>query len=85
MPFDLRRLILAAALAACRPALGPVAGCVPGAASCEGNAPAICSASQRWERAGDPGVTCVHVGGVCVVSDAGVPHCAPRPDAGVTP
>ena len=80
-----RALILAAlALAACRPNLGPVVGCTPGAASCVDGAPAICSASQRWQRAGD--VRCAEVFGRCVVTDAGTAHCAPLPsaaDAGV--
>ena len=76
------RLILAVALvAACRPNLPPVSGCTPGASSCVGDSPAVCSASQRWQRAGD--VSCAAIGGVCVVSDAGVAHCAPSPrDAG---
>lgn len=75
-----RALILAAlALAACRPNLGPVVGCTPGAASCVDGAPAICSASQRWQRAGD--VRCAEVGGECV-TDGTTAHCAPLRDAG---
>ena len=81
------RLLLAAALVvACRPNLPPVSGCTPGASSCVGDSPAVCSASQRWQRAGD--VSCAAVGGVCVVGDSGVAHCgAPSRDAGaeVTP
>jgi hypothetical protein len=81
------RLLLAAALVvACRPNLGPVAGCTPGASSCQGDRPSVCSQSQRWQPAGD--VTCAAVGGACVVGDAGLAHCAaPSRDAGaeVTP
>ena len=74
------RLLLAVALvAACRPNLPPVSGCTPGASSCVGDSPAVCSASQRWQRAGD--VSCAAIGGECVAPDGGPAHCAPR-DAG---
>jgi len=68
-------LILCLALTACRPNLPPVAGCAPGAASCQADRPAICSASQRWEPVGD--LPCRAVGGACV-SDGAAAHCAPR-------
>ena len=61
------------ALDGCHPRLPPVAGCSPTAQSCRDDRPHICSASTRWEPAGDR--TCASVGGVCVVSD-GVAHCA---------
>lgn len=66
------------ALVACHPRLPPVSGCTPTAQSCRNGRPHVCSASQRWEPAGDR--TCASVGGVCVVSD-GVAHCASA-DAG---
>lgn len=57
----------------CHPRLPPVSGCTPEEQSCRGDRPHICSASQRWEPAGDR--SCASVGGVCVVS-SGVAHCA---------
>ena len=65
--------VLVAALVACHPRLPPVSGCTPAVQSCRDDRPHICSASQRWEPAGDR--PCASVGGVCVVSD-GVAHCA---------
>ena len=62
------------ALDGCHPRLPPVSGCAPAAQSCRNDRPHICSASQRWEPAGDR--TCASVGGVCVVT-GGVAHCAP--------
>lgn len=60
--------------------LPPVSGCAPTSQRCGPSGyPEVCSASQRWEPAGD--VSCVAVGGVCVVS-AGVAHCAPAPADG---
>jgi len=76
-----RTLCLLVALAACRPNLGPVAGCTPGASACERDRPVTCSASQRWTPAGN--LPCSAIGGVCVVGDGGIAHCgAPPRDAG---
>jgi len=66
-------LAVVAGLDACHPRLPPVSGCTPEEQSWRGDRPHICSASQRWEPAGDR--TCASVGGVCVVS-SGVAHCA---------
>lgn len=82
MPYSLRRLVIAAAfvrgalraLLACAllcgcPRLPPVSGCTPTAQRCgPGGYPEVCSASARWEPAGD--VRCA-----CVVTDAGVAVC----------
>lgn len=65
---------LAASQWGCHPRLPPVSGCTPAAQSCRGDRPVVCSASQRWEPAGDR--TCASVGGVCVVT-GDVAHCAP--------
>lgn len=59
----------------CHPRLPPVSGCAPRSMRCAADRPEVCSASQRWEPAGD--LPCARVRGVCVVSDAGVAHCAP--------
>jgi len=40
----------------------------------------VCSASQRWEPAGD--LPCAAVGAVCVESDGGLAHCAAARDGG---
>lgn len=70
----------ALALAAC-PRLPPVSGCAPTSQRCSSaGTPEVCSASQRWEPAGD--LTCAAVGGVCVLGDSGVAHCAPAADGG---
>ena len=61
------------------PRLPPVSGCTPFTQQCVNGMPHVCSATQRLEPAGD--VSCVAVGGVCVVS-AGVAHCAPAPADG---
>ena len=78
-----RPLPLAAALLALgclRPMEPPVAHCTPLSQRCgPSGAPEVCSASERWHRAGDL-PSCGRVGGVCSVSDAGVAHCAPRPE-----
>ena len=63
--------LAALALVGC-PHLPPVSGCAPTAQSCIEGRPHVCSASQRWEPAGD--VVCR---GACVVGDAGIAHCAP--------
>ena len=66
--------------AGCHPALPPVAGCVAGVYRCApSGAPEVCSASSRWEPAGDR--SCASVGAVCVVDDGGPAHCAPAVDA----
>jgi len=63
----LRVLISCALLCGC-PKLPPVSGCTPLAQSCRDGIPHVCSATQRWEPAGD--VACA-----CVVTDAGVAIC----------
>ena len=68
----MRRALLALLLSAC-PRLPPVSGCNPGAQSCIGGAPHICSTSQRWQRAGD--LACSAVGGMCAVTN-GRAYCA---------
>lgn len=78
-------LLLSAALAAC-PKLPPQSGCLPVVQECragEGHTdlrPYVCSASQRWEPAGD--LPCAAVGAVCVESDGGLAHCAAARDGG---
>jgi hypothetical protein len=67
------------ALHGCHPRLPPVVGCAPTAQSCRDGRPVVCSASTRWEPAGDR--TCASVGGVCVVT-GGVAHCALASDGG---
>jgi hypothetical protein len=64
--------LLAGIVSAC-PRLPPVAGCTPGAQRCERDTPEVCSATQRWHRAGD--LPCSAVGGVCAVHD-GIARCA---------
>ena len=81
MRLALRLLMLALslvlALAAC-PRLPPVSGCTPSAWRCSPDGrPEVCSASQRWEPAGER--ACASVGAVCVVERTA--HCAAR-DAG---
>jgi hypothetical protein len=70
---------LAASQCGCHPRLPPVSGCTPAAQSCRDDRPYVCSASQRFEPAGDR--TCASVGGVCVVT-GGVAHCALASDGG---
>lgn len=70
-------LLILACLAIGCPRLPPVSGCTPTSQRCDGLRPQVCSASQRWEPAGD-----VPCDGVCVVT-AGVAHCATAPE--VTP
>ena len=60
--------------------LPPVSGCTVGEHRCAGDRPEVCSASLRWEPAGDR--PCRDVGGACVVGDAGIAHCAPAQDGG---
>lgn len=65
-------IVLAAvviALVGCHPRLPPVSGCTPRVFDCRDGRPVVCSASQRWEPAGD--VSCSAVGAVCVVRDGG--------------
>ena len=72
-------LPLGIALTGC-PKLPPVSGCAPMSQRCSASgAPEVCSASQRWEPAGD--LACAAVGGACVVDDAGVASCT-RADGG---
>ena len=83
MRLALRLLMLALslvlALAAC-PKLPPVSGCTPAAWRCSPDGrPEVCSASQRWEPAGDR--SCASVGAVCVVERTA--HCASAVDASV--
>ena len=70
-------LLLALGVAGC-PKLPPVSGCTPSAWRCSPDGrPEVCSASQRWEPAGER--SCASVGAVCVVERTA--HCAAR-DAG---
>lgn len=74
-------LPLGVALMGC-PKLPPVSGCAPMSQRCSpAGAPEVCSSSQRWEPAGD--LSCTAAGGVCVVGDGGIAHCAPAQDGGV--
>jgi hypothetical protein len=72
----MRRALLALALTGC-PRMPPVSGCSPMAQTCIGDAPHVCSASQRWQRAGD--LACAAVGGVCSVLE-GRAYCAAAHD-----
>ena len=67
------------ALTGC-PRLPPVSGCNPMAQACINDRPHVCSASQRWQPAGD--LACGAVGGVCAVAN-GRAYCAPLTDGGV--
>jgi hypothetical protein len=73
-------LPLGAIVTSCGPRLPPVSGCQPEAQTCINDAPHVCSASQRWHRAGD--ISCSAVGGVCAVAN-GRAYCAPLTDGGV--
>ena len=76
----LRLILTLCARSACHPRLPPVSGCVPAATRCsDAGEPQVCSASQRWEPAGD--APCSDLGAVCVVDDRGA-HCARVRDAG---
>ena len=76
-----RALLVVAVLALCGcPKLPPVSGCTPASQSCRDGVPHVCSATQRWEPAGD--TSCAAVGGVCVVGDSGLAHCATVSDGG---
>lgn len=67
---------LGSAAARCTPRLPPVSGCAPRAWRCSPSGrPEVCSATQRWEPAGD--VPCSAVWARCVVADGGPAHCAP--------
>lgn len=75
----IRFALLCAALAACHPNLPPVSGCTAGAWRCSPDGrPEVCSATQRWEPAGER--ACAATGSVCVVERTA--HCAPAVDAG---
>lgn len=71
-------IVALAALCGC-PRLPPVSGCNPTAQSCIGDRPHVCSASQRWEPAGD--LACSAVRGVCLVT-GGVARCGAAAGAG---
>lgn len=63
----------AVALAGCPAWVRPACG-APGAYSCVGDRPHVCSPSGALTPVGD--LACSRVGGACVLSDAGVAHCA---------
>lgn len=70
-------LALVCAATAC-PSLPPVSSCTVGAWRCtDDGRPQVCSASSRWESAGER--ACPATGGVCVVERTA--HCAPARDA----
>ena len=64
--------------AGCHPQLPPVSGCAPHVYACHDGAPYVCSASRRWEPAGD----IAPCPGACTINDAGVAFCAPLVDGG---
>lgn len=64
----------AAMLAGCPAWVRPACG-APGAYSCAGDQPHVCSPSGALTPVGD--LPCSRVGGQCAMSDAGVAHCAP--------
>ena len=72
-------LAVAGVVATGCPRLPPVSGCNPMAQACIADRPHVCSASQRWQPAGD--LACATVGGVCAVA-SGRAYCAPRTDGG---
>lgn len=72
-------LPLGVALAGC-PRMPPVSGCQPQAQTCINDSPHVCSASQRWHRAGS--LTCSQVGGSCAVVGGRAFCAAPVVDAG---
>lgn len=65
---------LGAALAGCPVYTRPACG-APGAYSCVGDQPHVCSPSGALTPVGD--LPCARVGATCVMSDAGVALCAP--------
>jgi len=71
--------VLAAVIATGCPRMPPVSGCQPEAQTCIADSPHVCSASQRWHRAGD--LQCSAVGGQCLVA-GGRAYCAPLTDGG---
>ena len=71
--------VLAAVIATGCPRMPPVSGCQPEAQTCIADSPHVCSASQRWHRAGD--LQCSAVGGQCLVA-GGRAYCAPLTDRG---
>lgn len=71
----MRHLLFCLAVASCHPNLPPVSDCRVGVWRCSPDGrPEVCSASSRWEPAGER--TCQSVGAVCVVTDGGPAHCA---------
>ena len=79
----MRHALLVLALAACHPALPPAEGCRTGAYVCRGDRPYVCSATGRYEPAGD--TTCAAVGAACSLLDGGVAACAPAARDGGAP
>ena len=80
-PSSLRYGLLVWLLLAGCPRLPPVSHCRPTEQRCARDSPEVCSATQRWEPASD--TSCGFVGGICVVSDAGVARCVLVTDGGV--
>lgn len=72
-------LPLGVVVAGC-PRMPPVSGCSPMAQTCIADSPHVCSASQRWHRAG--ALTCAEVGGSCAVVGGRAYCAAPVVDAG---
>lgn len=72
-------LPLGVVVAGC-PRMPPVSGCSPMAQTCINDSPHVCSASQRWHRAG--ALTCAEVGGSCAVVGGRAYCAAPVVDAG---
>ena len=72
--------VLAAVIATGCPRMPPVSGCQPEAQTCIADSPHVCSASQRWHRAGD--LTCTQVGAVCLVA-GGRAYCGAAADGGL--
>lgn len=75
----LMAVVMAALGIGCGPRLPPVSGCNPMAQACINDRPHVCSASQRWQPAGD--LACSAVGGVCAVA-SGRAYCAAATDGG---
>lgn len=75
-------LLASGTIAATCGSMPPVSGCTPFTQRCNPatGRPEVCSATQRWQPAGN--LSCVAVGGVCAVDDAGVAYCGRAPDGG---
>ena len=72
-------LPLGVVVAGC-PRMPPVSGCSPMAQTCIADSPHVCSASQRWHRAG--ALRCAQVGGSCAVVGGRAYCAAPVVDGG---